>query len=205
MELKDAIKRRVSVRSYLPDPVPEKDIREIIALGRKAPSVNNSQPWKFIVITNRELLAKMAESVSGQLLLTPRQENKNAETNLTQVERFATFFRDAPAVIALAVEPYVSVLERGANLSHDEINRMRGYPDIQSAGACMQNMLLAAVDLGYGACWLSAPLIAREDLENMLDVREPWQLNSFIALGKPKAIPESKTPRILDDVITFFS
>jgi nitroreductase len=66
---------------------------------------------------------------------------------------------------------------------------MRGYPDVQSIGAAIEHLLLAATELGYGSCWLSGPLIAREDLEQLLGVEAPEQLAALVTVGVPAAPP----------------
>lgn len=52
MDAFEAIKRRRSVRSYLPDTVPEEIIERILEAGRLAPSAGNIQPWHFILVTD---------------------------------------------------------------------------------------------------------------------------------------------------------
>jgi nitroreductase len=93
------------------------------------------------------------------------------------------------------------VLEKGVTVSHEEINRIRNYPDIQSAGACIQNMLLAAVDLGYGACWLSAPMIAKQEIESILKLKEGFHLIAFVAVGKPDRPVVPKEKKAVDEMI----
>jgi nitroreductase len=204
MQLKQVIESRTSVRTYKNEPVPLEDLKEIIRLGSLAPSVANSQPWTFVIVTNRKLLEDMALHVARNLQAIPENESKAAKNIKSQVEWFSTFFQDAPAVIAVAMENYETVLEKGVELEHNEINRIRNYPDIQSIGACIQNMLLAAVDMNYGACWLSAPLIASETLENMLEIKENFRLAAFVALGKPENIPLRKPVRDIKELIRIF-
>ncbi|MFO8021897.1 MAG: nitroreductase family protein [Perlabentimonas sp.] len=196
MELKAAIEGRVSVRQFLPEPVPVNDIKEITRLASLAPSVNNYQPWRFIGITNTVLLHRMADRVRAKIAAIPENDSKFSLNVKKQVDFFATFFENAPALIAVCMEKYETVLEKGVALSHDEINEMRNSPDLQSTGACIQNLLLSAVDLGYGACWMSAPMIASKDLEEMLDIAEPFRLVSFVAVGKPTkpSSPREKKP-----------
>lgn len=196
MELKAAIEGRVSVRQFLPEPVPVNDIKEITRLASLAPSVNNYQPWRFIGITNKGLLHRMADRVRAKIAAIPENDSKFSLNVKKQVDFFATFFENAPALIAVCMEKYETVLEKGVALSHDEINEMRNSPDLQSTGACIQNLLLSAVDLGYGACWMSAPMIASKDLEEMLDIAEPFRLVSFVAVGKPTkpSSPREKKP-----------
>ncbi len=201
MELKQAIEKRTSVRTYKQEPVPLEDLKEMVRLASLAPSVANFQPWKFIIITNRDLLRDMARKVTRHLEDIPVNESRAASNVKSQVEWFATFFQDAPALIAVTMEDYESVLEKGVVLDHDEINRQRNYPDIQSAGACIQNILLAAVDMNYGACWLSAPMMVKETLEEMLQLDEKFRLMAFVAVGRPEKVPVKKPARSVDEII----
>jgi nitroreductase len=167
-----------------------------------APSVNNYQPWKFIAVTNRKLLQKMAQKVAEKIASIPSTTSHVAGNVKSQVEWFATFFADAPALIAITMESYETVLEKGVTLSHEEINQMRKYPDMQSLGACIENMLLSAVDMGYGACWLSAPVMAEESLEVLLGITPPYKLIAFVAVGKPLNPPLPKPRKSLDDIFS---
>ena len=199
MEFKDVIEKRISVREFAKEPVHENDLKEMVRLAGLAPSVNNFQPWKFIAITNTELLNRMAEMVIKSIKKLPTVKTRIAENIKSQVAWYSSFFEEAPALLALAVEPYESVLTKGVDVSNDQINEIRNFPDIQSTGACIQNLLLAVVDLGYGACWLSGPLFAKKELEQILKIEDPWQLMTFVAVGKPKSETRPKNKRNLGD------
>lgn len=56
MHIFDAIRTRRSVRAYRPDPVAPDVLRELVALGRHAPSGSNIQPWRVHVLTGATLL-----------------------------------------------------------------------------------------------------------------------------------------------------
>jgi nitroreductase len=60
-DLLKIIRARRSVRDYLPDEVPDDVIREMIRAGCHAPSAMNKQPWRFVVIKDRELMKKLSE------------------------------------------------------------------------------------------------------------------------------------------------
>jgi nitroreductase len=201
MELRQAIESRTSIRVYKKDPVPVEDLKELVRLGNLAPSIADSKPWTFVIVTSKTLLEDMALKVARQLETIPENESKAAKNVKSQVEWFATFFQDAPALIAVALTDYESVLEKGVTMGHDDINRMRNQPDIQSIGACIQNMLLAAVDMGYGACWMSAPMMAREDLEKMLGLQENYRLTAFVTVGVPENIPPKKSSKDIDEIV----
>jgi F420 biosynthesis protein FbiB-like protein len=199
MELSAAIAERQSVRNFEPDPIDDETIRELISLAALAPSPNNAQPWRFIALANRELLAQMKaevlEVVDTLPLDTTSEEGRLAKKKVTH---FATFFADAPLVVAVLLEPYRAVVQAAlgpASPSPEAVNVLRGQPDLQSVGAAVQNLLLAATDRGLGGCWLSGPLIAREGLERVLGVEAPWQLATLVALGKPVTPLPLRAPR----------
>ncbi len=66
MELKDVIEARASVRQFADEEVCNDDLREMVRLAHLAPSVNNSQPWRFVAIKNRLLFEDMAAAVHMQ-------------------------------------------------------------------------------------------------------------------------------------------
>ncbi|MGC9341983.1 MAG: nitroreductase family protein [Bacteroidales bacterium] len=185
MELKHAIEKRTSIRSFSDEKVPVEDLKELVRRAGLAPSVNNYQPWDFIAITNKDTLENLAIIISEKYKDFPFKKSDVTTNVKKQVEWYSTFFTGAPALIAVVLKEYESVLERGTEISHEEINKMRNYPDIQSTGACIQNLLLSAVDMGYGGCWLSGPMIARAEIEEILEIQKPSILLSFVAIGKP--------------------
>src|SRR6056297_3491200 len=200
MELKEAIKKRTSIRAFKDDPVPVEDLKELVRMGGDAPSVNNYQPWRFIAVTNKKVLGEMAFEVKDAIENIPENASKASQNVKSQVEWFATFFENAPALIALTMEEYESVLEKAVQMSHEEINVSRNFPDIQSAGAAVQNILLAAVDMGYGACWMSAPTMAADNLNEMIQTEEGFEAFAFIAVGKPMHDKEPKTKKPLQEI-----
>jgi nitroreductase len=204
MELKEAIKKRASVRLFTDEKVPLEDIKEMITRASLAPSINNSQPWKFIAITNRELIKNMSSVVQNKVQQIFPHGNLKANILVqNKVAKFSTFFMDAPLVIAIIMTPYEAAVDdllSGTALTHDDINKMRNYPNIQSIGAAIENLLLTSVDLGYGACWLSGLLIARNELEKLLDVQPPLSLAAFVAVGKPKESVRQREKKLLEDI-----
>ena len=201
MELKAAIEARTSVRVFRDEKINLSDVKEMVRLAGLAPSVNNFQPWRYIAIMNKDLLNRMADIVTEKIENLPSSKSIAAKNVKNQVTWFSTFFKDAPVVLVLVTKPYETVLESGVELTHDEINVIRNYPDIQSAGASIQNMLLAAVDLGYGACWLSGAMFARAEIEKMLNIKVPEKMLAFVVLGNPRSECKPKLkPNLADSM-----
>lgn len=69
MKFMDLVKRRVSVRRYKPDPVPEEKVTAVLEAARLAPSWKNSQCWRFIVVKDVKVRKRLVEA-TGQAWLS---------------------------------------------------------------------------------------------------------------------------------------
>ncbi len=70
MNLKKLIESRYSVRAYLPETVEKDKVEYILECARLSPSACNLQPWKFYVVTDKEVLAKIHESYNREWIKT---------------------------------------------------------------------------------------------------------------------------------------
>ncbi len=61
MHVRDAVASRYSCRAFLPTPIPEQTVREIIELAARAPSAGNMQPWRIDVIAGERVEALKAQ------------------------------------------------------------------------------------------------------------------------------------------------
>jgi nitroreductase len=69
MDVLQAIRDRRSIRKYVPEPVSEEQVTQILEAGRWAPSRGNSQPWKFIVLKDVQIRKELAEAIpNGKFL-----------------------------------------------------------------------------------------------------------------------------------------
>ena len=88
METWDAIRARRNVRTYTDQALARGDLERVLEAGRRAPSASNSQPWDFVVVSDREQLQELANVWQGAwhvaasaatiALLAPRPENEGA-------------------------------------------------------------------------------------------------------------------------------
>jgi coenzyme F420-0:L-glutamate ligase/coenzyme F420-1:gamma-L-glutamate ligase len=87
---------------------------------------------------------------------------------------------------------------------------MKVYPDekrqrserdlaMQSLGAAIQNMLLAAHAEGLGACWFSAPSFCKETVRKVLKIPEVVEPQAVIALGYAAEKPQAPQRKPLEN------
>ena len=75
-----------------------------------------------------------------------------------------------------------------------------GFVEVQSVAAAIENLLLVAHTMGYGACWLRIPSWSKDDLERALGVKKPWHLMTFIPVGLPDEIPKFPGRKVVEKV-----
>lgn len=203
----EAVEGRRSVRRYLPDPVPRVDVERLVALATRAASANNAQMWRFIAVQDRDLLAAMKRAVEcrfDEIAMWP--ELADCARDVRVLRSSAVFFAAAPLCFAVTCLPYGSRLDSLLDLhgcGRQEHDRMRQRPDLQSVGAAIQLLITAAHAFGYGACWMSAPVVAAEAIERLLGVEPAAQLVALVPVGRPAGSPR-RSPRLpLDAVLSF--
>jgi nitroreductase len=212
-----AVEGRHSVRRFTADPVARADVREMVRLATLAANAGNAQPWRFVAVDDPALLAAMRAAVEERLhevALWPevQAETTGAVPNAPALLKSTTLFADAPLTIAVFGLPYESRVDRLLELHgvpREERDRLRARPDLQSVGAAVQVLLVAAHLLGYGACWMCAPVLAAHRLELLLGAEEPAHLVALVAVGVAAGpAPGGRPPAVagrrpLDEVLRF--
>ncbi|MDR1196117.1 MAG: nitroreductase family protein [Endomicrobium sp.] len=198
--LLDIIKQRRSVRKFSPEPINDNDIKTIIEAASMAPSATNSQNWRFIAVKTetkrKELVGAIEEQIKEYSSLIT---SKRAYNEFNAYARFFTFFASAPLVVAVVKTPYTSfsmrIMQR-YGISPEALEAA----DSQGPSAAVQNMLLAAHALGYGACWMTGPLIAKEKLEKVLNIKLPDHLMALIPVGKTEVVPAVPKRKPIEEI-----
>lgn len=186
---------RRSTRSFDPRPVPAAEIERLIDAARWAPSPSNRQPWKFVSIAAKPLIHQMRDAVAAQCqVLLARQDARDAAAVEAYLQNFV-HFGAAPCVIAVQVR---RTRNRMADADASDIEAEGAH---MAVGMAMQNILLAAVARGLVACPMSGPMIARPELERLLEISSPWSLMALIPVGWPgpsqPTAPERKRPELI--------
>ena len=206
MEFKDLVVSRRSIRKFLPESIAKKDIEEIISIATNACNSGNEQLWHFIIIQSQAIKNKMVEigrDKAAQLVNEANKENPDLKATYTAQE----FYLEAPVVIGVVstskyrTKPDLLMIKAGYSESVIDDLRCRG--DIQTIGAVTQLILLAAWEKGLGSCWMTGPLFARKELEELLGITDGRSLAALIPIGKSAIIPVSRGRRTVAEVMSF--
>lgn len=201
MEFFETVRRRHSLRRFSDQPVAHEDILAMLEAATLAPSATNEQPWHFIVIQDKELKEGMRDVVHAVLEAgISATDDQSRRKRLSRMRLYGTHFATAPVAIAVLARPWAGGADYGSRpdaTSHDLA--------LQSVAMASAHLMLAATALGYGSCYASAPAeFAREELEAMLGVEQPWLLLGIVSIGVAARQPRDRAPRKpLKEVCTF--
>jgi coenzyme F420-0:L-glutamate ligase / coenzyme F420-1:gamma-L-glutamate ligase len=190
-EVFDAIRQRRSVRKYLQKKVSNEVISEVLAAASWAPSAHNSQPWRFIVLDDVSVKRKLADAMAEAWAKDLQKDGLTVEPTkrAERVERFAA----APVLI-------LACLTMDGLRKFPDIERQMCERDlaVQSFGAALQNLLLAAHAKGLGSCWFCAPAFCKETVRNILEIPDSVEPQAFVAMGYPAEKPKVPIKKLLE-------
>ena len=160
----------------MPDPVSREDVLKCLEAARMAPSACNSQPWKFIVVDDKEKLMEMADAAEGLGM------NK--------------FTRGVPVMVAVVLEKMNATARLGSLLKHKDYSML-------DLGMAVEHFCLQAADLGLGACimgWFDEKRIAR-----LLGVPRRKRIPLIISLGYPENPTRRKVRKPVEEMSSWNS
>jgi len=164
MNTLEAIHTRRSIRTFTAEGVAEELLSQLLGAAMAAPSAGNQQPWQYVVISDKDMLAK-----------------------IPSINPYAAMAPNAPLGILVCGDT--------------RLEKYAGYWVIDCAAA-VQNMLLAAHELGLGAVWTGVyPTMDRvEAFRSLCNVPEGVVPHSFIVLGhtleQKKSVDRYKAERV---------
>lgn len=208
-ELADLIVSRRSIRNWQDKPVPEDMLLQAIELATHAPNGGNQQNWFFYVILNKKAIGSIADAVQGvaEYIASWPEAASFGETTTRMLQR-SSFFRSAPAAIAVVAKRYQSPLEE-LSIAREAIDpRARQIRDgrtianarIQSVASAIAYLLLVLHQMGLGGLWMTGPMQAKSEIEKILQVPAGMDLIAFIPVGYPVENPPLRERKPVSEV-----
>ena len=210
MDNLEFIYKRKSIRKFKEGEIPKEDILKLLDAATQAPSPKNQQTWHFVVLQNRDIINTMAEIVTNKhiYLAEIAKEEKQRKLMMNTLPYYICF-KDAPVVVIVYSKAYKMIEEdilKANNANEEVIEILKStHSEVQGIGAAVENFLLAATAMGYGACYMTGPAHSKREIEELINFnKEGYELMAMISLG----IPEEETPKApprkpLDEVVTF--
>ena len=158
MNFLDLVKKRYSVRNYLPRPVSRDVIDKCIEAARLAPSACNSQPWSFIVVDDPKMKAKVADAA------------------FSGIYSMCSFAKTAPVLIIVITEKSKYAAKLGG--------RLRGTKfSLIDIGIVCEHLILQATEEGLGTCWIG--WFNEKKIKRVLGFSQKVKIDILISMGYP--------------------
>lgn len=176
MDVIQAIRERRSVRKFKPDPVSDELVNAVLEAGRWAPSWANTQCWRFVVVRDPEIKAKLAETKS--------HNNPASEA-----------IRIAPVTIVICAELEKSGYYKG------EAPTDKGDWFMFDTALAAQNMMLAAHSFGLGT--VPVGLFNAAKAGEVLGVPQNVAVVLMMPLGYPAEKPIAPRRKELAEIVVY--
>lgn len=190
MELLDAIMTLRSMRRLTNDPpVTEAEIEHCLRAAVQAPSGGNVQPWQFVVLTDPDQRARVAEvyqRASRRYLAAieasrPPTDDEDAERSWQRGAALTQHLADnlaATPIVLFVLTPYPNILTDGEGPI--EIGGLEA-----SIFPAVQNFLLAARDLGLGTTLTTLVKVYEDEIKDICGIKPHHEIVALVPVGRP--------------------
>ena len=202
--LHDLMRTRRSVRRFRAG-VPAQDVIEsILASAVTAPSASNKQPWRFVVVENRDVVSGMASAVRAAVDRIAAAVEPQFEGAFRAYGDYFTRFESAPLVIVALFQPLTLLTTltgpRLGEADRERVSAMERNSGLIGTSMAMQNLLLAAHATGLGASGMTGPLVAGDAIRDILSIPSGWHIAALVPIGYPDEEPAPTQRKSIDHV-----
>ena len=167
------LKSRRSIRDFTEQQVELTLIQEIIAESTLAPNASNEQPWRFVIVQDKNYIRRISDESKKNILASIANSPQNSYSRYEKVLRDASFnvFYNAPSLVIIAGPATKRSL-------HVDCALAASY------------FMLAAATRGLGSCWVNlGAYIQDRSMRSELGLSEEMEVVAPIIVGYPKQIP----------------
>ncbi|HUJ05664.1 MAG TPA: coenzyme F420-0:L-glutamate ligase [Streptosporangiaceae bacterium] len=190
----DVLAERRTVRDFTAEPVDLAAVRRAIGAALTAPAPHHSQPWRFALAQSQAARTRLLDEMLGAWVSDLRGDSFTEDQIARRVRRGEPL-RRAPLIIVPCLL---------ADAAHSYPDQRRNAAEramfLVSAGAGVQNLLVALAVEGLGSCWVSSTLFCGPVAAAALDLPDGWEPMGAIGVGRPAAPPPPRPDRDPDAV-----
>lgn len=200
MEVLDAIRKRRSIRKFKGAPLSEQKIAKLIEAARLAPSGCNVQPWRFIIAKDRELKRRLCEASFNQKFIEEASIVIVCCGDLLSWKKTKAYTQEIlkKEDIRLSRECNNALMER-IDKAVSAGMQERIPTTLLNVAIAIEHMVLEAVELGLGSCWVR--LFDEKKVKALLGLPENIHAIALLPVGVPDEEPEAR-PKLPPEAIT---
>ncbi len=184
----DLVKTRRSVRKFKSDPIPEEHVVQMLDAARLAPTAGNRQPWKFLVIQDREVVEQMKQACIPLRIKLHTDEKEHTPIELEElqnkIEGYYDDFFSAPLYIAVLTDS----------------NAPYAHYNVHDGALAAGYLCLAAHALGYGTVYATESIF-ESATRKVCRIPDHYERVCIVPVGVPDGVKEPPSKKSLEELI----
>ncbi len=193
----EAVRQRRSIRSFKQTPVPDEMILEMLEAAHLAPSASNSQPWRYVVVTDLEEKKELRKLCFNQEFIEDAGVDFIICTDLSSYSKEASRKRRQEAVdagIVAASTLNEPSYQRYIDSIDDSDLTRQITPATANTYIATEHIVLMATALGLGSCWVGA-ISDHKAVRDLFGIPRGILVLGVVAVGYTSIEPQAK-PRL---------
>lgn len=169
-------------RVFADQPLAEEQIEKIQRVAYTSPYASGRKNWEIQVVTERSVLAAMAEAVQAKVAEIRSGIRADFAADFAAYAINFSAFAQAPAVFVptFRIAPSLSLMVDSAS---EEIARWERDNYVKSISCVGMLTLLAAESLGLAACYMTGPLLVEEEIGRLIKIKRGRRIGALIPVG----------------------
>ena len=194
MKVLEAIRKRRSIRRFKPTALSQQQIERLIEAGRLAPSGCNVQPWRFIVIRDKEEKKKLRKASFDQKFVEDAPIVIVCCGDLLSWRKTREHIQEITrnGGVQFSEECERALMERSSKAVNAELNE-RIPSTLLNVSIAIEHIVLEAVELGLGSCWVR--LFDEKEVKQILNLPSHIIAVALLPVGVPDENPAPR-PRL---------
>ncbi len=197
MEYMDVIKERCSVRNYLPEPISEEILTEILQAGRLAPSGGNSQNYFFGVVMDEQKKKDLAEAAGNQEWIS------TAPVVIAYCTSVNNDFSEVP-------EDDFGLIVNKTRFGDELVTYLNDYEDRKAINTFWNNsnplipgehIFLTATNFGLNCCWIG--YLDIQKASKILNLPDDIVCLFLMTVGYAAEKPQEKEKKSLEELVFY--
>jgi nitroreductase len=194
---------RRSTRSFERRPVPDEHVMEMLEAARLAPSASNSQPWRFVVVTDEDEKKELRRLCFGQAFIEEAGVVFVLCADLSSYSA-STYRQRREEAVDAGVFPAASLNDpayrRRVEATDEPDPATYTTPATANAYIAGEHIVLMAAALGLGSCWVGA-MSDRQAIRTLLGIPEEILVLGLVAVGYTGKEPPRRPHLSLDRIL----
>lgn len=173
MNFDEIILKRRSIRNYKENPISVETLNELIKISTYAPSAGNMQPWKYIIVNDKNLLKEISDDCKANLL-------KRIENNPDDFAGRYRYMFENPKFNIFYNAPALILVLGNSNVKNHLVD----------CTLSASYLMFAAASNGLGTCWVNFALSMSNSFKEKINIPSGYTIVAPIVVGYPAVIPE---------------